>query len=400
MAIIIEYDTLFEIRILHHYFLNSGLTHFGQMTESEKAATMLRYDSREIFDIRPTSETLRLLTSCKALFRHTATGLIAGIRSVKDKNQPDKKQAYLLFDATDTFTFTVEVKDPGFRNYTALPLKTENETMFLFKNTDHNSKLEFPSLSVNPALFKNGSTYNPGDMVADQAENPQKLFIAKVRTTQNITDPAAWTEENRAVDYPVHYVTSADRIRVVRGMLNYKEKASGEADRAELAMDTGSVFPVKFAAMPADNNDTRVLQFDFRQLPEGIYTLNLFKADDTLSEELVFYLLQRPAIPFAIIQIRVKSNKPEYHLTDQDNFLRSPVFNLRFRNRATHWKYTGKKFNQHSVTADPFPLTRYGIIKNVKVKDITNSEVDDLPNPTAGMIKTDGTRYYSEIHIN
>ncbi len=400
MAIIIEYDTLFEIRILHHYFLNSGLTHFGQMTESEKAASMLRYDSREIFDIHPTSETLRLLASCKAIFRHTATGLIAGIRSVKGENQPDKKRASLGFDTTDTFTFTVEVKDPGFRNYTSLPLKTENETMFLFKNTEQDSKIEFPSLSVNPALFKNGTTYNPGDMVADQAENPQKLFIAKVRTTQNTTDADAWAVENRADEYPVHYATSADRIRVVRGILNYKEKVSGEVVRAELSMDTGGEFPVKFEAMPADANVSRVLQFDFRQLPEGIYTLNLFKADDTPSDHLVFYLLQRPAIPFAIIQIRVKSNKPDYHLTDQDNFLRSPVFTLRFRNRATHWKYTGKKFNQQSVTAEPFPLTRHGIIKNIKVKDITNSEVDDLPNPSAGMIKTDETRYYSEIHIN
>ena len=311
MAIIIEYDTLFEIRILHHYFLNTGLTHFGQMTESEKAATMLRYDSKEIFDIRPTSETLRLLASCKAIFRHTATGLIAGIRSVKDENQPDKKRASLLFADTDTFTFTVEVKDQGFRNYTALPLKTEHETMFLFKNAELDSKLEFPSLSVNPALFKNGHTYNPGDMLADQEENPQKLFIAKVRTTQNVTDAGAWTEENRAGDIPVHYATSADRIRVVRGILNYKEKASGEVVRAELAMDTGGVIPVVFEAMPADVNVPRILQFDFRQLPEGIYTLNLYKADDTPSDHLVFYLLQRPAIPFAIIQIRVKSNKPD-----------------------------------------------------------------------------------------
>jgi hypothetical protein len=400
MAIIIEYDTLFEIRILHHYFLNSGITHFEQMTESEKAASMLRYDSREIFDIYPTSETIRLLASCKAIFRHTATGLIAGIRSVKDENQPDKKRASLVFDDTDTFTFAVEVKDPGFRNYTALPLKTENETMFLFKNTEQGSKLEFPSLSVNPALFENGNTYNPGDMVTDQAQNPQKLFIAKVKTTQNTTDAGAWAVENRADDYPVHYATSADRIRVVRGILNYKEKDSGEVARAELALDTGGEFPVKFQAMPANVNIQRILQFDFRQLPEGIYTLTLYKADDTPSDHLVFYLLQRPAMPFAIIQVRVKSNKPDYHLTDQDNFLRSPVFNLRFRNRSTYWKYTGKRFNQQSVTADPFPLTRHGIIKNVKVKDITNSEVDDLPNPSAGMIKTDETRYYSEIHIN
>jgi hypothetical protein len=59
---------------------------------------------------------------------------------------------------------------------------------FCSKWTEQDSKLEFPSLSVNPALFENGNTYNPGDMVTDQAQNPQKLFIAKVRTTQNTTD--------------------------------------------------------------------------------------------------------------------------------------------------------------------------------------------------------------------
>lgn len=400
MAIRIEHDTLFEIRILHHYFLNSGGTHFEKMTDAKKAESMLRYDSREFFEITPTPDCRRLLTSAKCIFKHTSVGLIAGIRSVADELQPGKRTASVQFDDSDTFTFIVELRDQGFRNYTALPLNPESGKMFLFRNMENGNKLEFPALTVNPAEYKNGLTYYPGDMVADQATNPQKLFIAKVKTQQDTTHASDWTTEEKSDNYPVHYVTAADQVRVVREILNYTEKSSGEAARAEMSLNGGIPFPVNFTALPADPGNPRTLQFDYRKLPEGLCTLNIFKPDDNLSEKLEFYLLHRPAIPFGIILIRVKSDHTDYHLTDQNHFLLSPVFMLRFRNRATYWKYSGKNYNQQSVTAEPLPLTRYGIIQDVKVKNIDNEEVDDLPNPSAGMIKTDESRYYSEIHIN
>jgi hypothetical protein len=86
--------------------------------------------------------------------------------------------------------------------------------------------------------------------------------------------------------------------------------------------------------------------------------------------------------------------------------LRSPVYQLRFRNRATHWRYVGKQFNAFSVTTNPMPLTRFGVIDNVSVPDKNGTPVDDLPGPEVTMIKAEALaveaekKFYSEIHIN
>ncbi len=93
-------------------------------------------------------------------------------------------------------------------------------------------------------------------------------------------------------------------------------------------------------------------------------------------------------------------------MLDPQGFMRSPVYELRFRNRRTRWRYIGKKFNDTSVTDTPLPLTRFGFIENVTVKDKNGIPVTDLPNPTLSIIKTEALvkttekYFYSEIHIN
>jgi hypothetical protein len=86
--------------------------------------------------------------------------------------------------------------------------------------------------------------------------------------------------------------------------------------------------------------------------------------------------------------------------------MRSPTYELRFRNRMTRWRYIGKKFNIDSVTDTPLPLTRFGFIENVTVLGKNGELIDDLPNPAVSIIKTEALtkttekNYYSEIHIN
>jgi hypothetical protein len=107
-----------------------------------------------------------------------------------------------------------------------------------------------------------------------------------------------------------------------------------------------------------------------------------------------------------MIHLSLKSNVPDYHMTDDHQDLLSPVYMIRFRNRATHWRYVGKNFNTSSVTNEPLPLTRFGVITDVAVPDKNGVMLEDLPNPGNTMIRTDALtsadekKYYSEIHIH
>ena len=106
-----------------------------------------------------------------------------------------------------------------------------------------------------------------------------------------------------------------------------------------------------------------------------------------------------------MIEIKVKSNQAAFNLIEVDHLL-SPTFEIRFRNRRTHWRYVGKIFETPYVVENPLPLTRFGYIEIIKPPEPDDTKTVMLPNPSDSPIKaealinTDEKNYYSEIHIN
>jgi len=171
---------------------------------------------------------------------------------------------------------------------------------------------------------------------------------------------------------------------------------------ATLKNASGFTIQPKMEVLPGD---FQTLQVDLLKYPQGIYSIHIDSDDPTYHDDITFYLLQGSEIPFALIEIRVKTKQAAFDLINQDELL-SPTYEIRFRNRRTHWRYIGKLFDSPYVLDDPLPLTRYGNIEIMKPPEPEDSKTIILPNPSVSLIKAEAlthseeNKFYSEIHIN
>lgn len=71
------YQRLFEVRLLHHHWLDDGTTVFDQISDQAKRdLRLLNYDKRSLLAVRPTLTTRAVLAAHKCLFLDTAMGFI------------------------------------------------------------------------------------------------------------------------------------------------------------------------------------------------------------------------------------------------------------------------------------------------------------------------------------
>lgn len=403
MSVSITYNILFEVKIMHHFFLNRGTAIFDSMSVADQADVMLKYDVREIFEIVPTEECMKIMNANKCIFKATSSGIIVGLRAESNQQQPPKFKPFSSLADDLAFTFIVKLRDFDFMNYTALPFTGNSGQAFIFQNIVAGAPKKFPALSAIPPVFEAAKEYLPGDMLSDNASNQTKLFTALRKTTQNTSTATDWLTELSAANLPMQYANANDRYPLVRGIFTYPVKDADTEPTATVKTATGITVTPKVTLLAGD---FRSVQIDMRELPDGFYTVHFESAAPAYSDDVAFYLLQQRENPFAIIRLHVKSDNAAYSMLDPQGFMLSPVYELRFRNRSTHWRYVGKKFNDASVTSAPLPLTRFGFIENVAVPDKDGHLVDNLPNPAVSIIKTEALtkttekNFYSEIHIN
>jgi hypothetical protein len=253
-----------------------------------------------------------------------------------------------------------------------------------------------------PPVYESGKIYMPGDMLSDSTTNQTKLYTAMVKTTANPTGSDDWLTENQGSNTPLSYINQNDWYPVVNGFFYYTMKEKNSLPIAQIKDAEGkSILP----KMEILQGDFYTLQVDMLKYKEGIYTIQIDSDNPAYHDEITFYLIQGSNIPFAIVEIKVKSRQSSYDLIDQGD-LTSPVFDLRFRNRHTYWRYISKKFSAPFITESPLPLTRYGTIEVLKPPAPEETEPMALPNPSLGMLKAEAltnaseTKYYSEVHIN
>lgn len=402
MSQTILYKSLFEIKLLHHFFLNKGEQEWDKMSQEDKDRMESNYDIREIFDIIPTQESAKSLSSHSCIFKKTSSGLLVGIKAEADKTNPGKFKSYIPLADNLTFRFLVKLKDMNFMNYSALPLQGNQNKMFVFSNSLNNTSNSFPSLCAIPPVFKPGNTYLPGDMLSDSAGTQTKLFTALIKTGNNPTLSSDWLTETGNATTPLSYVNVNDSYPIANGFFTYTMKVKDAKPIATMKNSAGFTIQPKMEVLPAD---FQTLQVDLLKYPQGIYSIHIDSDDPGYHDDVAFYLLQGNETPFGLIEIRVKSKQSSYDLFNQGDLL-SPTYEIRFRNRRTHWRYIGKLFDSPYVLENPLPLTRYGNIEIMKPPEPEDTKTIMLPNPSVSLIKaealihTEEKKYYSEIHIN
>ena len=99
---------LFELWILHHYWLDDGATLFDALPQAEQEARLRGYDVRRLLEIRPSAATVRRLAGLDAIWSTTSLGLIVALP--EGTVVPD----------TSVFEFTLRIVDrdlPAYSSY-------------------------------------------------------------------------------------------------------------------------------------------------------------------------------------------------------------------------------------------------------------------------------------------
>ncbi len=294
---------LFEIRLLHHYWLDEGAIVFDQIADRPKRdQRLLAYDMRSFLSVRPTARTAGELSGLQCMFRETGLGCVV-MAPETGVISPDT-----------VFEFIVAPKQASVHNYTALTLRPQriHELYNTADGITYRYKENVPVLS-NLTGTKRGagpdqslflSREIPSQVADDQVE---ALVLSAGALLQLTSDgPGATTQQLHATatDLPV-YLHQADSPAIVP--------------------------PAGLSGVPA----------------RGV-RLSPDVTDD------VFALISLTA---------VRAGDAAFSLVDAAGVAKdaAPVFQVRFKNRSTIRNYLNKRTGAvESSEANPLPLTYFG----------------------------------------
>jgi hypothetical protein len=301
--IINGYRPLFEVRLLHHYWLDEGATVFDLLAEQAKKDTrLLQYDVRSFLAVTPTVTTLKALNSFRGVYKHTALGCLVAV--------PD--QVVVPPDAM--FELIVTVQNATVFTYTALTLRPQKiyEVYYQPEERTYRYKENVPVLSnltgatrgagLNKVLFLSKDIPT---LAAD--DHVEALILSGSALVQLTSDqPSASTQQlhDPATDLPI-FVHQGDVPAIVPPSGLVGAPARGVMLSSDI---TDNVFVlIRLSAVRADDGD--------------------FSCIDSSGQAKTAH----------------------------------PVFHVRFKNRATIWQYLNKSTGVVDATeANPLPLTYFG----------------------------------------
>lgn len=298
-----HYKRLFEVRLLHHFWLDDGATVFDLIPEQRKREErLLSYDVRHLLAVAPTAATAKLLKGLGCLSINTTMGCIAAVPNT------------VVVPIDTTFEFAVTVQNHSFYNYTALTLRPQKIYEFYHQPEEkaYRFKENVPVLSnltgvtrgigLNRRLFL--SKEFPGLGALDQVESLYQSSNALWQLTSD--QPGAGSQQLNAL-------ASTLPVFVHQGDV------------------PATVPPDGLVGVPAHGI----------QLSDGI-------PDD------VFALIRLSA---------VRADDGEFSCIDSNGHapMVNPIFEIRFKNRSTIRQYFKKNTGTlDAIEPEPLPLTFYG----------------------------------------
>jgi hypothetical protein len=299
----LNYQTLFEVRLLHHYWLDEGTIIFDLITDpAQKNKRLQAYDRRSFLAVAPTAATATLLKALHCVYKDTALGFTvaaSGLRAIP---------ANVLFE------FVVTVTHADFFNYTALTLPPQKvrelyhqaedktyrykENVFVLANLTGTSR----GTDANKTLFL--SSKHPARGGRDKAENGVAAEAAPVSLAGNAPKPTLQRLSARTAHFPVF--VSQDDVPVI-------------------VPPAGLVGAPKRGILLADG------------IPDTV---------------------------FAVLRLTpVRADDDDFSFIDAGGHAKTPppIFQVRFKNRSTLWRYLNKNTGAiYFAERNRPPLTYFG----------------------------------------
>lgn len=172
MSFNITYGLLFEVTLLHNYFLNSGEDTYTGMSTDDKKKMLQKFDSNSFTTITPTLETITQLRNYKMVFKSTKTGFRVYIK-VKEIDEFDP---YISVPVDLKLDFKITVNDYQFENYTNLEFVLNQ--IFLFSNVKP---------STEPGTFKYIPKFSDSVLISNDyliSEETTAIFLSELNTQE------------------------------------------------------------------------------------------------------------------------------------------------------------------------------------------------------------------------
>ncbi len=173
MTFSIKYNPLFQVKILHNYFLNKGVEEFNSMSDAEKAKQMDLYDIASFVNIVPTLKTQHKINGHNLVFKTSDDGFTIWSKVTGNNNIIP----FISLDNDLSFTFLVQLKDSTFLNYTNLKLENAGN-LYYFSNR---------KLATEPGSFRlinksgDNNSVNQNFVLSDTGANAE---LSKLSVTE------------------------------------------------------------------------------------------------------------------------------------------------------------------------------------------------------------------------
>ncbi|AXB57651.1 hypothetical protein [Flavobacterium fluviale] len=128
MSFAAKYGLLFEVTLLHNYFLNNGEETYTGMSATKKEKMLQQFNTDAFASITPALETNTVLKNYKMLFKKIKTGFRIYIK-VKETDESDP---FIKIPKDLNLKFLIKLNDYQFENYTNLDFARTQ--LYLFSN--------------------------------------------------------------------------------------------------------------------------------------------------------------------------------------------------------------------------------------------------------------------------
>jgi hypothetical protein len=333
----ISYTRLFDVRLLHHYWLDDGATVFDAIADAVKADRLLRYDVRQLLEVAPSAATTATIAGLRGVFRRTGLGFLVAV--------PD--DSVLSLDTTFEFFVTRAASD--YANYTALSLRLQS----IVDVTDPAEPHVVHRYKANVPVLSNLTGASQGAGVA------KRLFLSRP------------------------YISGAGAGDGVEALVS-----SG----SNLRQLTGDPPSAPFQVLgPRADFPVYVHQGDVPQITAPAGSTGAPGQGIELGTD-------TPPTVAAVIQLTPRrADDNAFSFANANGTVRTPtrVFEVHLRNRWTTWQY--RKRRDGSITStedDPLPLTYFG---NAGTKQKPSTAAIGVERDSGNPLKI--TRLVSDIYV-
>ena len=419
MSFRITYRRLFELHIMHEFFLSQDVDNLYYSLNTNDRSSLLSqklnaesYDIREYLELIPTEECARMMRRHHMKFIPTALG---GYLGIKVTDEPDSFTPFLSLSPDLKFSFHLRIRHHHLNTITQTRFSTPTPAIYYVSNSNTAGNKTFPSLAEPVEDIQAGQNYEMGELA-----RRNNIVATANKYTSNNTD---WS------DLGIEgYLSEQDRYLLPHQFSWTFPDATGITDVTFRLEEIGNPNPpVKEILFTGITQPHLPFLLDFSQIADpadplkslpianGPYQLSINpNAGNPIS--MIVHLDDRifDSRNLGAMELMVEAGDTDFNLLDNGNVRDPhPVFEIRLKNRLTHLRYHKKTpFTNHELTgtADFFAPSSGNellttkeprfLIEGVTIFQKTGVQTLVVPSPSLDFISKDSDFIYADVYVS